>query len=60
MQEENGVLAGQSTDHANGTIPLEIQPTDNAGVMTLKYRVHTGERLTSVIKRQGGSADWVS
>ena len=60
LREKNGGLEGQSTDSDNGTIPLEIQPTDNAGVMTLKYRVHTGEWLTRVIKRQGGSADWVS
>jgi hypothetical protein len=60
LHEKGGGLEGQSTDNDNGTIPLEIQRTDNAGVMTLKYRIHTGEWLTRVIKRQGSNADWVS
>ncbi len=59
LEERNGALQGQSTDPDNGTIPLEIAPTDNAGVMTLKYRIRTGEWLTRVIKRHGGNADWV-
>jgi len=59
LQEQNGMLQGQSTDSNNETIPLEITPTDNAGVMTLRYRITTGEWLTRVVKRQGSNADWV-
>lgn len=59
LREKNGTFEGESTDSDNGTIPLLLEPTDDAGVMTLRYRVQTGEWLTRVIKRQGNNADWV-